>query len=135
LLSHAHGIREELGRRGYNCAVGNGGLFVEHVHYRVREPWCREFEHHARKALTISPGQLLAATKGVTPVAFGKPAHGNIAYGAYRSMIYTPDATPPFALKPKMLPNGTQDSGEVLIADTTRLPATTESVTVPIKVG
>ncbi len=43
--------------------------------------------------------------------------------------------TPPFALKPKMLPNGTQDSGEVLIVDTTRLPATTESVTVPIKVG
>jgi hypothetical protein len=43
--------------------------------------------------------------------------------------------TPPFQLKPKMLPNGTQDSGEVLIVDTTKLPATTESVTVPIKVG
>ncbi len=44
------------------------------------------------KALTISPGQLLAATNGVTPVAFGKPAHGSIAYGAYGEMIYTPDA-------------------------------------------
>jgi hypothetical protein len=44
------------------------------------------------KALTISPGQLLAATNGVTPVAFGKPAHGSIAYGAYGAMIYTPDA-------------------------------------------
>ena len=44
------------------------------------------------KALTISPGQLLAATNGVTPVAFGKPAHGSIAYGAYGSMTYTPDA-------------------------------------------
>jgi hypothetical protein len=44
------------------------------------------------KALTISPGQLLAATNGVTPVAFGKPAHGSIAYGAYGAVIYTPDA-------------------------------------------
>ena len=44
------------------------------------------------KALTISPGQLLAATNGVTPVAFGKPAHGSITYGAYGAMIYTPDA-------------------------------------------
>ena len=34
-----------------------------------------------------------------------------------------------------MLPNGTQDSGEILIVDTTKLPATTESLTVPIKVG
>src|ERR1700740_3839303 len=42
--------------------------------------------------LTISPGQLLAATNGLTPVAFGKPAHGSIAYGAYGAMIYTPDA-------------------------------------------
>ncbi|WP_082978419.1 esterase-like activity of phytase family protein [Mycobacterium sp. 1081908.1] len=46
-----------------------------------------------------------------------------------------PAATPPFQLKPKMLPNGTQDSGEILVVDTTKLPATTESVMVPIKVG
>jgi hypothetical protein len=45
------------------------------------------------------------------------------------------NASPPFALKPKMLPNGTQDSGEILVVDTTKLPATTESVTVPIKIG
>ncbi|OBG20902.1 3-phytase [Mycobacterium sp. 852002-51057_SCH5723018] len=43
--------------------------------------------------------------------------------------------TPPFQLKPKMLPNGTQDSGEILIVDTSKLPATTESLSVPIKVG
>ena len=43
--------------------------------------------------------------------------------------------TPPFELKPKILPNGTQDSGEVLKVDTTQVPATTESLTVPIKVG
>jgi hypothetical protein len=46
----------------------------------------------AGQALTISPGQLLAATNGVTPVAFGKPAHGTIAYGAYGAMVYIPDA-------------------------------------------
>jgi hypothetical protein len=43
--------------------------------------------------------------------------------------------TPPFQLKPKILPNGTQDSGEILKVDTTQVPATTESVMVPIKVG
>jgi len=54
-------------------------------------PPTRELSTNTGKVLTISPGQLLAATGGVTPVAFGKPAHGNIAYGAYGSMIYTPD--------------------------------------------
>jgi hypothetical protein len=44
------------------------------------------------KVLTIAVGRLLAATNGVTPVAFGKPAHGSIAYGEYGAMIYTPDA-------------------------------------------
>ncbi|SON61061.1 hypothetical protein MSIMFI_02566 [Mycobacterium simulans] len=43
--------------------------------------------------------------------------------------------TPPFRLKPKMLPNGSQDSGEILSVDTTKLPAKTESMTIPIKVG
>ena len=32
-------------------------------------------------------------------------------------------STPPFQLKPKILPNGTQDSGEILKVDTTQLPA------------
>jgi hypothetical protein len=43
--------------------------------------------------------------------------------------------TPPFKLRPKMLPNGTQDSGEILAVDMTKLPAKTESVTIPITVG
>ncbi len=30
--------------------------------------------------------------------------------------------SPPFALKPKILPDGKQDSGEILVVDTTRLP-------------
>lgn len=44
------------------------------------------------KALNISPGQLLAATNGVMPVAFGEPAHGSIIYGDEGAMIYTPEA-------------------------------------------
>jgi hypothetical protein len=43
--------------------------------------------------------------------------------------------TPPFKLKPKVLQSGTQDSGEILTVDMTKLPATAESVTVPITVG
>jgi hypothetical protein len=46
-----------------------------------------------------------------------------------------PSYTPPFQLKPKMLPNGTQNSGEILTVDTTKLPAKTDSVMVPVKVG
>lgn len=42
---------------------------------------------------------------------------------------------PPFTLKPKVLPNGTQDSGEILFVDTSRLPARTQNVTLSIKVG
>lgn len=45
----------------------------------------------AGAALTIAPGQMLAATQGVTPVAFGKPEHGRIAYGSDGAMVYTPD--------------------------------------------
>ncbi len=55
-------------------------------------PPLKELSTSVGKVLTIAPGQLLAAINGVTPVAFGKPAHGNIAYGAYGAMIYTPDA-------------------------------------------
>jgi len=43
--------------------------------------------------------------------------------------------TPPFQLKPKILPNAAQDSGEILKVDTTQLPAKTESVSVPINAG
>ncbi|HJT90394.1 MAG TPA: esterase-like activity of phytase family protein [Mycobacterium sp.] len=43
--------------------------------------------------------------------------------------------TPPFALKPKTLANGGQDTGEFLVVDTTKLPTQTRTVTVPIKVG
>lgn len=42
---------------------------------------------------------------------------------------------PPFRLKPKVLPNGTQDSGEFLIVDTTKPTATTETVQVSFRVG
>jgi hypothetical protein len=55
-------------------------------------PSLKELSTGAGTVLTISPDQLLAATSGITPVAFGKPAHGNIAYGAYGAMVYTPEA-------------------------------------------
>ncbi len=41
--------------------------------------------------LTITPAQLLAATGGLTPVAFEQPAHGHISYGSDGSIVYTPD--------------------------------------------
>lgn len=42
---------------------------------------------------------------------------------------------PPFGLKPKTLPNGLQDTGEVLAVDTTKLPAKLDGYTVRITVG
>ncbi|WP_238846143.1 esterase-like activity of phytase family protein [Nocardia terpenica] len=41
---------------------------------------------------------------------------------------------PPFGLKPKTLPNGLQDTGEILMIDTTQLPARTKTTTVTITV-
>ncbi|MEU8896781.1 esterase-like activity of phytase family protein [Nocardia sp. NPDC048505] len=41
---------------------------------------------------------------------------------------------PPFTLKPKTMPDGAQDSGEILAVDTTRLPAETETKTVTLTV-
>jgi Esterase-like activity of phytase/Bacterial Ig domain len=43
--------------------------------------------------------------------------------------------TPPFTLKPKILANGRQDTGEFLVVDTTKLPARTQRATVAVKVG
>lgn len=43
--------------------------------------------------------------------------------------------TVPFALKPRLQPNGAQDSGEILTVDMKKLPPTMESETVLIKVG
>ncbi|EST29471.1 hypothetical protein [Streptomyces roseochromogenus] len=41
---------------------------------------------------------------------------------------------PPYTLHAKTLPNGTQDDGEYLAVDTTRLPAATSTATVTITV-
>jgi hypothetical protein len=41
---------------------------------------------------------------------------------------------PPFPLHVKTLPNGTQDDGEYLVIDTTKLPAVTRTATVTIRV-
>jgi hypothetical protein len=45
------------------------------------------------------------------------------------------NATPPFVLKPKILPNGQPDTGEFLVVDTSKLPARTRIATVSIQVG
>ncbi|MER6128613.1 esterase-like activity of phytase family protein [Streptomyces sp. NPDC001795] len=42
--------------------------------------------------------------------------------------------TPPYSLHAKVLPNGTQDDGEYLAVDTTRLPAATSTASVTINV-
>ncbi|NNH73990.1 esterase-like activity of phytase family protein [Nocardia uniformis] len=42
---------------------------------------------------------------------------------------------PPFTLKPKTLPNGLPDTGEILMIDTSKLPARTETTTVTIEIG
>ncbi len=42
---------------------------------------------------------------------------------------------PPFGLRPKILPNGAQDSGEILRIDTGKLPAHTETAEVTVTVG
>jgi hypothetical protein len=41
---------------------------------------------------------------------------------------------PPFGLKPKTLPNGVQDTGKILMVDTTKLPAKTDTHTVALKI-
>ena len=43
------------------------------------------------KALSITPAQLLAATGGATPVAFGVPGNGKLTYGPSGTMVYTPN--------------------------------------------
>ncbi|WP_339381232.1 esterase-like activity of phytase family protein [Nocardia jejuensis] len=42
---------------------------------------------------------------------------------------------PPYKLKAKIMPNGLQDNGEILMVDTTKLPAKTQTATISIKVG
>ena len=54
-------------------AIDGGGLLAEHAHHRVRESVDGNLSTPPGKALTISPGQLLAATNGVTPVASASP--------------------------------------------------------------
>jgi hypothetical protein len=42
-------------------------------------------------ALNITPAQMLAATGGATPVAFGAPANGELTYGPNGTIVYTPN--------------------------------------------
>ncbi|WP_396922647.1 esterase-like activity of phytase family protein [Mycolicibacterium sp.] len=41
--------------------------------------------------LVFTPGELLAATGGTTPVGYARPEHGTLSYGAGGTVVYTPD--------------------------------------------
>jgi hypothetical protein len=41
--------------------------------------------------LTLTPAQVLAATGGATPVAFGVPSNGKLTYGPAATMVHTPN--------------------------------------------
>jgi hypothetical protein len=51
------------------------------------EPLTTRVDH----PLSITPAQLLAATGGATPVAFGAPANGKLTYGPAGTVVYTPN--------------------------------------------
>ena len=51
----------------------------------------KPFTTRADQALTLTPAQVLAATGGATPVAFGAPANGKLTYGPSGTMVYTPN--------------------------------------------
>lgn len=51
----------------------------------------KPFTTRADHALTLTPAQLLAATGGATPVAFGAPANGKLTYGPGGTIVYTPN--------------------------------------------
>ena len=64
---------------------------VRRVRGRARRRRRRTAYHAADQALTLAPAQLLAATGGATPVAFGAPANGKLTYGPAGTMVYTPN--------------------------------------------
>jgi len=74
-----------------------------------------QFTTAAGKPLNMSPAQLLNATGGATPVALGKPAHGQLAYGKAGQIVYTPD--PGFSGTDE-LPLTTTDSVKLYSVDT-----------------
>lgn len=99
----------------------------------------------ATKTLKLDLGDLVRSLSPNGDFFGHEKVEGVISRDGGNTLIFANDSdfglaglandTPPFQLKPRMLPNGTQDSGEILVVDTTKLPATTESVTVPIRVG
>ncbi|OBF25183.1 3-phytase [Mycobacterium kubicae] len=99
----------------------------------------------AAKTLKLDVGALLRSLSGDGDFFGHDKIEGMITPDGGDTLILANDSdfglaglasdTPPFSLKPKVLPNGSQDNGEFLVVDTTKLPAKTESATIPIKVG
>ncbi|TCK00992.1 esterase-like activity of phytase family protein [Nocardia alba] len=70
--------------------------------------------------------------EGITTLDGGKTIY--IANDSDFGLAASQGEQPPFGLKPKTLPNGVQDTGEVLAVDTTKLPAKIDGYTVKITV-
>lgn len=99
----------------------------------------------ARKTLKLDVGELLRTLSANGDFFGHDKIEGVITPDDGTTLILSNDSdfglaglasgTPPFRLKPKTLPNGSQDSGEFLVVDTSKLPAKTESQALRIKVG
>ncbi|WP_330251180.1 hypothetical protein OG874_34170 [Nocardia sp. NBC_00565] len=70
--------------------------------------------------------------EGVATVDGGKTLY--IANDSDFGLAASKGDQPPFGLKPKTLPNGMQDTGEILEIDTTKLPAKLDTHTVKVRV-
>jgi hypothetical protein len=99
----------------------------------------------ASKTLKVDLGGLLTQLNGKGEFFGHDKVEGLATPDGGRTLMISNDSdfglaglaskTPPFTLKPKMLANGRQDTGEFLVVDTTKLPARTQTRTVAIKVG
>ncbi len=99
----------------------------------------------ASKTLKVDLGGLLTQLNGKGEFFGHDKVEGLATPDGGRTLMISNDSdfglaglaskTPPFTLKPKMLANGRQDTGEFLVVDTTKLPARTQTRTVAITVG
>ena len=99
----------------------------------------------ASKTLKVDLGGLLTQLNGKGEFFGHDKVEGLATPDGGRTLMISNDSdfglaglaskTPPFTLRPKMLANRRQDTGEFLVVDTTKLPARTQTRTVAITVG
>ena len=78
--------RKVLVIAGTAVVVASGAACSGSTASTAAKPLTTKVDH----ALTLTPAQVLTATGGATPVAFGAPANGTLTYGALGNIIYTP---------------------------------------------